>query len=116
MAAEKAEEFSTYLAEKNIDELLFDFENFARRKPEIFLGTAFVGGLLLGRFIKSSNSRDYNGDEYYRSSDYSAESRPYTTHYTSSYGNPEVSRPISQSEYGTPGAYTEREAKTDGPS
>ncbi|MCL4298524.1 MAG: hypothetical protein KJ077_22495 [Anaerolineae bacterium] len=56
-AAEQVDRFSSYLEERDIDQLLGDAENFARSKPELFLGGAFLVGLLVGRFIKSSGER-----------------------------------------------------------
>jgi ElaB/YqjD/DUF883 family membrane-anchored ribosome-binding protein len=46
--------FSSYLDEKEIDQIVGDAEKLARRKPTMFLAGAFGLGLLVGRFLKSS--------------------------------------------------------------
>ncbi len=56
-AAEKVEEATRYLRETDLEELLADTREFARRRPEVFLGGAFVVGLLFARFLKSSAER-----------------------------------------------------------
>lgn len=55
--ADQVERFSGYLENKDVNELLHEAENFARRRPEVFLGGAFMLGLLVGRFVKSSGER-----------------------------------------------------------
>ena len=55
--ADKVERASDYLENRNLDELLREGEQFARRQPELFIGGAFALGLLMARFIKSSASR-----------------------------------------------------------
>lgn len=55
--ADQVDRISGYLEERDIDQLLGEAENFARRQPELFLGGAFIVGLLAGRFIKSSGER-----------------------------------------------------------
>ncbi len=63
-AAAKVEEVTDYLRERDLDELLQDTRAFARRRPEVFLGGAFVAGLLLARFLKSSAERLEGPDEH----------------------------------------------------
>ncbi len=53
MMAGKADTFSQYLQNKEINSLLRDSESYARRNPEIFLAGAFLFGFLGGRFLKS---------------------------------------------------------------
>ncbi len=53
-AASSVEKVSTYLQKKTLSELLGDMEGYARREPAVFLGGAFVVGLLGGRFLKSA--------------------------------------------------------------
>lgn len=55
--ADRVDRISGYLQERDVDQLLEDAENMARRQPELFLGGAFIVGLLVGRFIKSSGER-----------------------------------------------------------
>ena len=55
IAAEQVEKASDYLGGKDLRELVRDSETFARRHPDLFLGGAFVAGVLLARFVKSSS-------------------------------------------------------------
>ena len=63
--ADRIENASSYLSGHSVDDLLADAEDFARRQPEIFLGSAFGLGLIVSRFFKSSE-RQYvrHGDAY----------------------------------------------------
>jgi len=58
-AADGVEAASEYLKEKSIADVVGDVSNFARREPAVFLGGAFVLGLLGGRFLKSSGSETH---------------------------------------------------------
>ena len=53
-AAEQVDVASNYLQTRTLGQLIGDVEHFARREPALFLGGAFVAGLLGGRFLKSS--------------------------------------------------------------
>jgi len=53
-AAEQLDKVAGYLREKDLKGLTRDAETFARRHPEVFLGGAFLAGILAARFIKSS--------------------------------------------------------------
>ncbi len=53
-AADKVEAASGYLQDRTLGQIVGDVEQFARREPALFLGGAFVLGLLGGRFLKSS--------------------------------------------------------------
>lgn len=61
-AADKIEAASDYLANRNFGEIVTDLEAFARREPALFLGGAFVIGLLGGRFLKSSRQSTRGND------------------------------------------------------
>ena len=54
-AADQVERFSGYLRSKNVNEMVSEIEQFARRQPALFLGGAFMLGLLGARFLKSSS-------------------------------------------------------------
>lgn len=56
-AAGQLERFSNRLREKNVGEMLQDAQQFAKRRPAIFVGSAFAVGLLGARFLKSSRER-----------------------------------------------------------
>src|SRR5215203_3868775 len=53
-AANQIERFSAHVKERNVAELVEDVERFARRRPAVFIGSAFVAGLLCSRLLKSS--------------------------------------------------------------
>jgi hypothetical protein len=60
-AAERVERVSGYLREKDIDQLVREAEDFARRQPALFLGGAFALGVLGARFLKSSGKQANQG-------------------------------------------------------
>lgn len=86
-AAQQVERLSSYLRDRDVSTFLRDTETFARRHPDVFLGGAFLAGLVLARFFKASGERgDWNrdvqsypdtGDEPYGSR--FGEDRPFTT-------------------------------------
>jgi len=53
-AAVELERFSTQIRTRDVEELVDEVETFARRQPALFLGGAFVLGLLATRFLKST--------------------------------------------------------------
>ena len=53
--AGQIENFSSYVEDAKVKEITRDIENFARRQPMLFVGGAFVIGLLAARFLKTSN-------------------------------------------------------------
>jgi hypothetical protein len=60
-AADQVERFSGSLRNKDVNQLLSEAENFARRQPGVFLGGAFAVGLLAARFLKSSSQQAQAG-------------------------------------------------------
>lgn len=56
-AADFVEQFSDDLRNKDVNELLYEAERFARREPELFLGGAVLLGLVAARFLKASSRR-----------------------------------------------------------
>jgi len=75
--ANQIERLSSFLSERDVDQLLGDAETYARRHPEIFLGGALALGLLVGRFIKSSGERrELARAGYYHPSSYPPVPRP----------------------------------------
>lgn len=75
-AAQQLEQFSTRLREKDVGELMRDAQQFARRRPAVFVTSAFALGLLGARFLKSS--RDGENGANGRNS-YASSSRDYST-------------------------------------
>lgn len=53
-AAEQVERLSNYLSDKDSEEFVSEVEDFARSRPAVFLGGAFVLGIAAARFLKSS--------------------------------------------------------------
>jgi len=62
-AANQLEQFSTRLRDKDVGELVPDAQQFAKRQPAVFIGSAFAIGLLGARFLKSSRrTQQYGGN------------------------------------------------------
>ncbi len=53
-AATQLENISNYLSNGDINGIIYDVEDFARREPALFVGGALAAGILLARFFKSS--------------------------------------------------------------
>jgi len=53
-AAQRVDHLSGYVKGRDVDQLIGDVESFARRQPMVFVGGAFVLGLMAARFLKSS--------------------------------------------------------------
>ena len=51
--AGQIERFSAHVKERNVSELVDDVRQFARRRPAVFIGSAFVAGLVCSRLLKS---------------------------------------------------------------
>lgn len=56
-AADRVAGVATALKERDLGDFVDQTENFARRQPRVFLGSALAAGFLLARFLKSSSSR-----------------------------------------------------------
>jgi hypothetical protein len=56
-AADMVESIGGYFREHSVDDVVHEVEDFARRQPALFLGTAFALGFLAARFIKSSSQQ-----------------------------------------------------------
>jgi len=61
MAADRVEEFSQFIRERDVNQIVGDVERYARRNKGLFLGGAFALGLVAARFLKSSSQPDYQG-------------------------------------------------------
>ena len=53
-AADEMDRWRSNLGEHNLDQAMREVQDFARRKPTVFLGVAFSVGLVAARFFKSS--------------------------------------------------------------
>lgn len=64
-AAQQVEKLSSYLRDSELRDFVRDTENFARRRPEVFLGGTLIAGLMLARFLKASSpSQGLGGSGY----------------------------------------------------
>lgn len=54
-AADQVERLSGFLRDNDVNDIIHEAEQFARRQPAAFLGGAFALGLLAARFLKSSS-------------------------------------------------------------
>jgi hypothetical protein len=57
-AAGHVERFVGGLRDRDVAQMVTDLERFARRRPAMFLGSAFALGLMAARFLKSSTKPD----------------------------------------------------------
>lgn len=64
--ADKVESLSGYLENATVKDLARDLEGFARKQPALFIGSAFIAGILAARFLKStapqSNAQSSSSD------------------------------------------------------
>ncbi|MEJ7812525.1 MAG: hypothetical protein WKG32_19090 [Gemmatimonadaceae bacterium] len=60
-AAGRVEQLSNYLHTADVHQIVDEVEDFARRQPALFLGGAFVVGVLGARFFKSSRRSQEQG-------------------------------------------------------
>jgi len=66
-AAEQIDQLTSYLQTHEPGQMMTEVERFARRQPALFIGGAFVLGLLGARFLKSSaesQQREMYGNQY----------------------------------------------------
>jgi len=62
-AANQVDRLAQQLRNKDVGDLFEDAQRLARRQPAVFIGSAFVLGLIGARFLKSSSRRDDEDDE-----------------------------------------------------
>lgn len=63
-AARQVEQLSSYLRRSDLSDMAHSVEDFARRQPAVFLGGAFLLGLLGARFLRSSRRNQYEHSGY----------------------------------------------------
>jgi ElaB/YqjD/DUF883 family membrane-anchored ribosome-binding protein len=54
-AVDRVERIADQLKHKDVNELVRDAQQFARRNPAVFVGAAFGAGIVAARFLKSSH-------------------------------------------------------------
>ena len=88
-AARQIERAAQYMQNADLREMMDEVENFARRRPAVFIGSAFAAGLLAARFLKSSRASQQRRDEM---------SQPYMDREVASPIARETGQPISDPE------------------
>ena len=82
-ASDQLRRFADQIRQKGVADMMDDVHSFARRRPALFIGGAFLVGLAVARFVKSSADRDaYQSDFNSGFSDVD----PMTTQSVPSYG------------------------------
>ena len=74
-AADQIDRLSKTLRNKDVGELFEDAQRLARRNPSLFIGSAFVLGVVGARFLKSSASRSPSERSSFRSAIRASHSR-----------------------------------------
>lgn len=100
-AADAVERFSESLRSKDMNELVYEAEDFARREPELFLGGAVLLGLVAARFFKASGRRAAGRN----TQDYGRGRNEYGDRF-SGYGSGQYGREIDYRSTGTGGYRT----------
>ena len=59
MASDQLRRFATTIRERGVNDMLDDVHQFARRRPALFIGGAFLVGIGVARFLKASADRRY---------------------------------------------------------
>jgi len=101
-AVDQIQLFADRMRDKDPAEMVRDAERFARRNPTAFIGGAFVLGLALARFLKSSGESDYGNHGVHRDSDF-GDTGMNRGAYGSSYGSGASYNPSSS--YGSAQGY-----------
>ena len=93
-ASDQLRRFADHIRQKGVADMMDDVHYFARRRPALFIGGAFLIGIAVARFLKSSAERDaYDSDLNEGFSDVD----PMTTQSVPSYG--------TRSGFGEAGSY-----------
>ena len=57
MASDQLKRFADQIRQKGVTDMLDDVQDFARRRPALFIGGAFLVGIGIARFLKSTAER-----------------------------------------------------------
>lgn len=112
-AADQLDNFTGYLRNREMREIVGDVESFARREPALFLGGAFVLGLLGARFLKSSSQAAGTGGTDWQSRQGYGTQAALSSY--SSYSSMAHTQPIAVQQYSEPAAYTPSASGTSYP-
>jgi hypothetical protein len=58
MASDQMRRFAAHIRERGVADMMDDVAAFARRRPAVFIGGAFLLGVCVARFLKSSADRE----------------------------------------------------------
>jgi hypothetical protein len=61
-AARQIERAATYVQDVDLGEIVDNVEDFARKRPAVFVGAAFALGIVAARFLKSSRRQRHLAD------------------------------------------------------
>lgn len=56
--ADRIDDVTTYLRDKDIDQIASEITDYAKQNPQLFIGGAFLLGVAFARFLKSSQRSD----------------------------------------------------------
>lgn len=62
MASDQLKNFADTIRQRGVADMLDDVHAFARRRPALFVGGAFLVGLGIARFLKASSERQHTRD------------------------------------------------------
>jgi hypothetical protein len=62
MASDQMRRFAEHIRQRGVADMMDDVAAFARRRPAVFIGGAFLLGVCLARFVKSSADRVIDTD------------------------------------------------------
>jgi hypothetical protein len=78
-AADQVERLSGYLRANSVSQMVTGLEQFARSQPALFIGSAFMLGLLGARFLKSSGHSQRGSNEGAEPAQYASSRRTRTS-------------------------------------
>jgi len=99
--AGQIDNFAGYLQGKDIDELAEDVTRYAKQNPQLFVGGAFLLGIALARFLKSSSRPAVNAGYSSNNSGYNGASGYYNTSTVTSHSNSFDNTPVVPTYTGT---------------
>jgi len=76
-AADEIDRWTSRLREQDLDDAMREVQDFARRKPALFLGVAFGAGVVVARFLKSSGPNSSSVSNANRNSQWQPPSASY---------------------------------------
>ena len=87
MASDQLRRFADQIRQKGVTDMLDDVNDFARRRPALFIGGAFLVGIGIARFLKSSAERQAFNERESSFSSVDPMTAPVPSSYGSGYGD-----------------------------